>query len=82
MQLQTPTQSTTETLHSCATATCSASSAIDGDFGTYSITTHEKDPWWQAEFLKSVRIDHIMIYTQAWALEENFFDRYYLITLG
>ena len=76
VQLQNPTQSSTNTKNDCAGNKCPASAAIDGDYDTQATTSDNKgDEWWQAEILKTARIDHIMIHTNYYAWVNGYFDR-------
>ena len=76
VQLQNPTQSSTEAMGNCAGNKCLASAAIDRDYDTVSVTVNYGNAnWWQAEIMKTTQIDHVMIRTSDWAMGEGFFDR-------
>ena len=75
MQLQNPSQSSTETRGGCSGGICPPSAAIDGDLNTRSVTYGVNDDWWSAEMIKITRIDHINIRTTDYAFGEGYFDR-------
>ena len=75
MQLQNPSQSSTQTGGICEGGKCPPSAAIDGDLNTQSVTYEGNDVWWSAEIILTTRIDHINIRTTDYAFGEGYFDR-------
>ena len=75
VQLQNPTQSSTNTGSNCAGNKCPASAAIDGDLATMSVTRHGSAEWWQVEMMKTTLIDHIMIHPSGWAMSVGFYNK-------
>ena len=76
LQLQNPSQSTTQEGYNCKGNKCPASAAIDGNPDTGSITLNTGEiRHWQAELSTNTQFDFIMIRTGDGAFDLGYFNK-------